>query len=83
MAKHLGHGFVEAVVALEASDSAPAEPKHGKAALALTKTPSPAVWRKRWKQLVAKCSRCPWHQIENASRKSRHGHTKQNKRRRA
>ena len=38
-----------------------------------------SVYRRRYKQLQAKCSYCPWHKKENAGRKPRHGVRKRNK----
>ncbi len=45
-------------------------------------TESRKVYTRLYKKLNAKCSRCPWHKVDNMRRKpSRHGSGKQNKRR--
>lgn len=36
-------------------------------------TDNSTIWRRRRKQLLAKCSFCPWHKNENASRRPKHG----------
>lgn len=48
----------------------------------LDNTDNPSVYRRRYKQLQAKCSYCPWHRKENAIRRAKHGVRKQTKIRR-
>ena len=48
----------------------------------LDNTDNRAVYRRRWKQLRAKCSYCPWHKAENIGRWPKHGVRKRNKTRR-
>jgi hypothetical protein len=46
-------------------------------------TGNSTVHRRRYKQLRAKCSYCPWHRKENEGRRPRHGARKRRMIRRA
>lgn len=48
----------------------------------LDATENRTVYRRRYKQLRAKCSYCKWHRNENATEHARRGHRKRNKIRR-
>ncbi len=44
-----------------------------KAKVELETTTNKTVYKRRYKELNAGCSRCPWHKCENVGRRPKHG----------